>query len=294
MKDSTSKRNRGQRGSVFLLALAALSIGSLIIIPTIDYVYTGTTGAAIAEDYILDQYAADAALEYVIWQLKYDPDVLLDGLAPDNPTETSTNVNDIEVPIVIEITGSPLGELWPFPVPASETGINLTTILVLGPPVPSEPEGTFLFPHQVYVYNSGTARVHLKEIFQQLDPRLTYVPDSFSESGVPLAETYVDDHWELLFSFPNPEPSLDAGEATYFSFVAQTTEELGEDTYVGTGWVSYAAFGSPQAEVFVGEYGPGAITARFDITITAGAYTILASVGITEGGEIVILSYQIL
>ncbi len=294
MKGSMSKPTAGQRGSALLLVLASLSIGSLIITPTINYVYTGISRADIAEDYILDQYAADGALELVLWQIKYDPDDLLDGLTADNPSETSTTVNDIDVPIVIEITESPLGEDWPFPVPASEAGIHLMTILVLGPPIPSEDGQTTFFPHRVYVFNSGASRIHLKEVFQQLDPRLTYVPDSWDGPDADFSQAYVDDHWELLFSFPNPQPRLDAGEATFFNFMTETTGELDEDSYVGSGWVSYAAFGAPLEEVFVGEYEPGSINARFDITISAGSYTILASVGITEDGEIVILSYQIL
>ena len=61
----------------------------------------------------------------------------------------------------------------------------------------------------------------------------------------------------------------------------------------GSGYVSYAAFGSEEEELFEGECGPGTIGCYYDITTTAGSYTIRVNVGITEEGEIVILSYQI-
>jgi len=295
VKGSTSKRTNGQRGAALLLTLAALSIGSLIITPTIKYVYTGMATAEIAEEYTLDQYAADAALEYALWQIKYDPDGLLDGLNEENPsTTTSTNVNDVEVPIEIEITESPLGFDWPFPIPTSESGIHLTTVEVLGPPIINDEDETALFPHIIHIFNSGTSAVNMKSVFQRLDPRLIYIPGSFNGPENVFTETYVDDHWELDFDFTTPLPKLEAGEATSVSFMSETTEAFELDTYVGDGWVTYAAFGSDQQEVYVGEYEPGTVSARFDITITAGSYTILASVGITDDGEVVILSYQVL
>lgn len=302
MKDKAVQRKGGQQGTALLLVLAALSIGSLIITPTINYVYTGFSQADIAEDYINDQYTADAALEYTLWQLQYDPDVLLDGLTFDTSTETTATVNGTDVLVVVAITQSPLGAEWPFPIPALVQGIHLDTILELGPPVPSGDGVTSIFPHRVYVFNSGTSTVHLKDVFQRLDPRLTYVAGSFTGPDAVLTEEYIDfaegaegvNHWELLWVFSNPEPTLASGEATFFDFNASTAEEMDEDTYVGEGWVSYAAKNSPQEEVFIGEYEPGAVTSRFDITINVGGYTILVSVGVTEDGNVVILSYQIL
>ena len=283
-----------QRGQVLVLALIALALGALLIIPTLRYVFTGLVETRVSEKLLLEQYAADAAVEYSLWQLKYNVDNLTGQLNPDNPSaNTSITVNGMEVPVITETTQSPLGDTWPFPVPSSQSGIHLTTALVIDPPFFSDDGQIAYFAHRVYMFNSGSSAVHIKSVFQQLDPRLTYLPGSYDGPNADLTETYVNDQWELYFDSAEPLPKLEEQEATFISFVASTSEEIGEDTYVGSGWVSYAAFGAEEGELFTGEYEPGTIGCYYDITVTAGSYTVVVNVGITEDGEIVLLSYQI-
>ena len=291
MKNRKLEGMNRQRGQALILVLIALALGSLIITPTLNYVSTGLLETRISKQQLLEQYAADAAVEYGLWQLQYNIDGL--QLDPENSANSSITVNGMEVPIITEITQSPLGDDWPFPIPSSQTGIHLTTALVIEPPFFSEDGQIAYFPHVVYMFNCGSSALHMKAVFQQLDPRLTYLPDSYGGPNAGLTETYVNDHWELYFDFAEPLPKLDAQDATFISFVASTSEEIGENTYAGSGWVSYAAFGAEQEELFTGEYGPGTIGGYYDITVTIGSYTIRVNVGITEEGEIVLLSYQI-
>jgi len=288
------KDAKNQRGMAFVLVLISLAFGSLLIVPTLRYVYSGLTQTSISEEVLLEQYAADAAVEYSLWQLKYDVDGLIGQLNPENPSaNTSITVNGIEVPVTTGITQSPLGDTWPFPVPLYQQGIHLTTALVIEPPFFSEDGQIAYFPHVVYMFNSGTSTVHMKAVFQQLDPRLTYLPSSYDGPDADLTETYVNDHWELYFDFAQPLPTLAAESATFISFVASTSEEIGDDTFEGSGWVNYAAFGAEEAELFEGEYGPGTIGCYYYITATVGSYTIRVNLGITGEGELVLLSYQI-
>lgn len=288
------KDTKNQRGMAFVLVLISLAFGSLLIVPTLRYVYTGLTQTSLSEEVLLEQYAGDAAVEYSLWQLKYDVDGLIGQLNPENPSaDTSITVNGIEVPITTGITQSPMGDIWPFPVPLSQQGIHLTTALVIEPPFFSEDGQIAYFPHVVYMFNSGTSALHMKSVFQQLDPRLTYLPGSYVGPDGDLTETYVNDHWELYIDFAEPLPKVEAQDATFISFVASTTEEIGDDTFEGSGWVTYAAFGAEETELFEGEYGPGTLGAYYDITVTVGSYSVQVTVGITGEGEIVILSYQI-
>jgi len=57
--------------------------------------------------------------------------------------------------------------------------------------------------------------------------------------------------------------------------------------------VAYAAFGSNVKDTFKGEYESGTVGASYDITVTVGSYTIRVNAGITDEGEIIVLSYQI-
>ncbi|MFB0559199.1 MAG: hypothetical protein ACETVS_01520 [Dehalococcoidales bacterium] len=285
-----------QRGQALILVLIALALGGLLIVPTLNYVNTGLFETRVSEDELLRQYAADAAVEYSLWQLKYNVDNLTGQLDPDNPsTNTTITVNGIEVPIITEITQSPLGDDWPFPVPVSESGIHLTTVLVIEAPFFSADGQTAYFTHKIYMYNSGSSAVHMKGVFQQLDPSFTYVEGSYAGFEADLTEAYVDDHWELNFDFTEPLPKLDAEDATFVSFVASTTEEVGENTFSGSGWVSYSAFAAEEGEeLFNGEYGPAYVGCYYDVIVTIGSYTVVVNVGITEEGELIIFSWQIL
>ena len=281
-----------QRGQALILVLIALALGSLLITPTLNYVYTGLRETHVSQEQLLEQYAADAAVEYSLWQLKYDG--LGDQLDPDNPSATTTiTVNGIEVPVTTEITQSPLGGAWPFPVPLTTSGIHLATALVIQPPYWSEDGQTAYFTHAVYMYNYGTSEIHLKAVFQRLDPRFTYVEGSYEGFAADLTKTYMDDHWELYFDFTSPRPKLGEQEATFISFVASTSEEIGDNTYSGSGWVEYSGFEAEEAEQFSGEYQTGLFAYYYDITVTVGSYTYLVNVGITEEGEIVVHSWQL-
>ncbi|MFC1995435.1 hypothetical protein ACFLVM_00970 [Chloroflexota bacterium] len=282
----------GQRGQALILVLIALAVGSLLVTPTLNYVSAGLLDIRVSKERLLEHYTADAAVEYTMWQLQYNIDGLTDQLDPENPSSsTSITVNGIEVPIITEITQSPIGDTWPFPVPSSTQGVHLSTALVIEAPI--FPGGATHFVHKVYMYNSGTSEVHLKAIFQRLDPRLTYVAESYGGHSADLTETYVDDHWELNFDLSEPLPKLGEQEATFIIFTASTDEYIEGDTYSGSGYVTYAGFQSEEGEMFEGEYTPTNIGECYDITVTSGSYTILVNVGITEEGEIIIQSYTI-
>jgi len=226
--------------------------------------------------------------------LNYNVDNITGELDSENPeSDTTITVNGVEVPVTTAISLAPEGEAWPFPVPLSESGIHLATALEIRPPYWSGDGQTAYFEHVVYMYNYGTSEIHLKAVFQLLDPRFTYVAGSYEGFAADLTQTYVDDHWELYFDFTSPRPKLGEQEATFISFVASTTEEVGENTFSGSGWVEYAGFEEWETEQFSGEYGPGSFGHYYDIIATSGSYTILVHVGITEEGEVVILSYQV-
>ncbi len=292
-----SKTVDGQRGSALILVLIALALGSLIITPTLNYVGTGLLETRVSEEMLLNQYSADAAVEYSLWQLKYDVDGLTDQLGPENPSSNTTiTVNGMEVPVTIEITQSPLGDVWPFPAPSTQQGIHLSAALVIESPFLLEDGQTVCFSHVVYMYNSGTSETHMKAVFQRLDPSFTYVEGSYEGPPANLTKTYVSDHWELYFDFATPLPKLKPEEATFISFLASTTgdiEEISQNTYAGNGWVEYAAFEAEEGAIFEGDYAPTNFGQYYDITVTIGSCTYLVNVGITEEGEIVVRSWQL-
>ncbi|MFC2069975.1 hypothetical protein ACFLTB_02220 [Chloroflexota bacterium] len=286
--------NEDQKGAAFMLVLIALALGSLVITPTINNISTGLIESRVSEEQMLEQYTADAVIEYTLWQLQYNVDGMTDQLDYENPSyDTIITVNGIEVPINIGITQSPLGEDWPFPVPECQSGIHLDAAIDMGSPFPSDDGQTTYFPHTVYMHNSGDSVVHANSVLQQLDPRFTYVEGSYNGFEADIIITYVDGYQELYIDFDAPLPTLVEGQAAFVSFLASTDEEIADNTFFSSGSVGYAAFDADEGELFFGEYSPSTIGYYYDIEANVGAYTILVNAGITEEGEVIVLSWQI-
>lgn len=285
---------KSQRWQALILVLIALALGSLLITPTLWYTSAGVAEVRISEEQLLRQYAADAAVEYSLWQLQYSIAGLTEQLNSENTSSsTSITLNGMEAVVTTAISQTPQTDSGTFPVLPSESGIHLAAALEIISPGWSPSGETAYIPHLVYLYNYGTAQVHLKSFFQQLNPGLTYEAGSYEGPAADVTTTYVNDHWEVSFDFREPLPRLGAQEQMVLSFMASATEDMGVYTYSGSGWVSYAAFQEEEKVGYSGQSGPVTF-GLYDISVTIGQYNLLVSVGITEAGEIVIRSYQIL
>lgn len=290
--NASSSVNR-QRGAGLILVLIALAVGSMLITPTLNYVYTGLHETPIREKLLLEQYTADAAIEYALWQLEYNVDDITDLLSIDNPSSSSAiTVNGMEVSLTTEISESPQSDSGAFTVPSSQSGIHLAVALDIRPPVWSKAGNKLYLTHMVYIFNYGTSAVHLKSMFQQLEPGLTYLQQSYEGPNADLTKTHAGDHWELSFDFKQPLPKVEAQEWMVISFTTWTLDDMGEQIYSGNGWVEYAAFQEDGVEVYAGDSGPSSV-GLYDLTVSVGSYTLLVNAGVTEDGEVVIRSWQV-
>ena len=293
MVNGKLKTANGQRGQALILVLIALALGSLLITPTVNYVSAGLVETRVSEDMFLNQYAADAAAEYSLWQLKYNVDNIVNQLGTENPSSTtSVTINGMEIPITTEISYSPESDEGAFTVPGSLSGIHIAAALDIRPTCWSGAGQKSFLTHVVYIYNYGTSAVHPKGLFQRLDPELKYVQGSYDGPDANLTKTLVGDHWELNYEFTNPLPTLGEQDIMTITFATWAKKDMGEYTFSGDGWVSYAAFQAEEVECYSGESGVASF-GLYDITATAGSYTILINVGITEEGEIVVRSWQV-
>jgi len=293
MKTKKLDGMKNQRGAALILVLIALALGSLLIPSTLNYTYTGLVDSRVSEEQFIDQYTADAAVEYALWQLQNNVGGITDELSYENPDyNTTININGTEIPVNIDITQSPLGEDWPFPVPASQSGIYLDAALDIKSPFTSDDGLTTYFPHVIYMYNSGGSVVKPNSILQRLDPRFTYEEGSYDGFASDLTITYIDGQQELYFDLDTPLPTLAVGQATFVSFLVSVDGEIDDDVYISSGSVGYAAFDAEAGDIFFGEYTPSTIGYYYDIQSNVGSYTILVTVGITDDGEVIILSYQ--
>ena len=280
-----------QRGSAFILVLMALALGSLMITPTLRYVHTGILSADISRDSFVEEYSADAVVEYSLWQLLYDD--VSDSLSLDNPTTNTTiTINGMDIPSTTTVSYSPQDEEGDFTVSGWESGIHLAAAVELVPVTWSGAGQKTFISHIVYVYNHGTATTHLKSLYQRLDPNLKYVESSYCGPEADFTKVLVDDHWELQYDFTQPEPALNPGDMIMITYTTWAKKDMGDYTFTTDGWIEYAGFQEDATYAFSGESGLASF-GLYDITVTCGGTTYLVNAGLTESGGLVIRSWQV-
>lgn len=282
-----------QRGQAFVLVLISLAVGALLIVPTLNYVYTGLIYVPLSDSLLLDQYTADAAIEYGLWQLEYNVDNVTGELSLDNPSSNETiTINGEEVTVTTEISLSPTSENGSFVAPPFESGIHIAVGLDVLPPVWTKSGNKAYLTHVVYIYNYGSAQVHLKTLYQQLESGLTYTPGSYDGPEAVETKNNMGDYWELYFAFEEPLPKLGPGDWLVITFTAWTFDDMGEHIYQCNGWVEYSGFNEEGIQTYSGESGPTTF-GLYDLTVTFGSCTMLVNAGVTETGDVVIRSWQI-
>jgi len=65
---------KSERGQALILVLILLVVGALVIVPVLQLGYTNLKARTIYGQFIKDDYAADAANEYILWKLRWDPE----------------------------------------------------------------------------------------------------------------------------------------------------------------------------------------------------------------------------
>ncbi len=61
---------KGERGQAFALALIILALGMLVVAPFLGHAGSTLIGSRVYAQATAEQYAADAGVEYAIWQLQ--------------------------------------------------------------------------------------------------------------------------------------------------------------------------------------------------------------------------------
>ncbi|MFC1994505.1 hypothetical protein ACFLVI_04485, partial [Chloroflexota bacterium] len=276
------KHADGQRGFAFPMVLIALAVGASLIIPSIDYVRTGIDSTEISEDTFLTQSAAEAAVEYSLWQLEYNVDGILDQLSVDDPSHnTSLPLNDVDVQITTQISQSPDSESNPFEPPILESGIHLAVACEMNSPVWIGKGQKCYSTHMLYIYNYGSSAVHLKSIFQELDVGLTYVQGSYQGPSADFSKNWVGDHWELYWDLDEPLPKLNPMDMIIVTFTTYTQQKTGDYIFSIDGWVEYSGFQEETVETYSGASGTASFS-LYDISVEIGSYVVLLNVGVTD------------
>jgi len=96
----TGKVRRGQKGMALTLVLVVFGVGSLTIVPFLDFARTSLQDPVVTSS-SEELYAADAGVQHARWRLLYEPG-FADSMNPSDPSASySIVVNGVTVPITI-------------------------------------------------------------------------------------------------------------------------------------------------------------------------------------------------
>jgi len=111
---------KSESGQTLVIALILLAAGSLLVIPVLNHVFTGLNYNQTIECRTLNDYSADAGLQYAICKIYNNP-----GTYTSTPLEDSFTLNGRTVNATVEYMG---GGLFSINSTASGGGCGRTTI----------------------------------------------------------------------------------------------------------------------------------------------------------------------
>ena len=221
------KKLGSERGQVLPLVLAFLAIGSLTIVPSLNYVTSNLNSSRSLNSAMKGTYAADAGIENTLWSLAR-------SIAP--PAQL-TGVNNMSVSIQTENKGTYtlyFGELI-------EPGVHNEYLDIQGQIVWDDTVGLYKYTITVtWLPNEGEPVIHLDSIGARLPLNYSYVEGSAADFGNNLSEDEPEIVLDSLgvemvnWDFGTPMPSVSEHDpsATQTFYITGTDEQQGEYTWV--------------------------------------------------------------
>ncbi|MDD4860297.1 MAG: hypothetical protein PHR56_08895 [Dehalococcoidales bacterium] len=158
-----SRLAKNERGQVLPIMLAMLALGSLIIIPSLDYASTNLTAVKIAEKKAKAVYTAEAGVADAIWQIRYT--------SPTMPyTYQIDDINGMSVRVAVEGVTTIAGqEIGPTGVHGGWLKIEKTVSYASG-----------VYTITLTMTNNGDGNMRIDEVLVVIPSNLQYLEGSTS------------------------------------------------------------------------------------------------------------------
>jgi len=189
---------------VMIVALIIMTMGALLITPTLCYVATAAKSTAIHKRLAQELYSAHAGIEYAMWCIKND-------MTCDSPIVVNGIPVDISIGTLTELTYGPI---------ITGGGEHVDWLLVYSDVVDN---GDNTFFYTVNISNqaeSGEPPIKLEQIGTGLPDEFVYV--DYSSSGVTTADPQIDGT-KLIWNLGSPKPELAYNESVNQTFLIQGT-----------------------------------------------------------------------
>lgn len=162
MKKWLSKITRREEGVTLLIVLVMMTVGSVLIIPTLNFVATSVNTGEIFEEKLEALYAAEAGVEDAIWKMIND----IPGNFPYS--YQLTDINGMTVDVVIDKITTIAGvEIGDFGVHADWMIIEKSITYDAG-----------IYTYTITIINNGDGNMKIEKILIDFPPGLEYVPGS--------------------------------------------------------------------------------------------------------------------
>ena len=159
---------KGQVGQALILVLMLLAVGSLLIVPGLGLLQTSFKSGQIIDQREREMYAAEAAQDYVMWELKYG------GLG-----SAMSNDGD-NVTVTVDVCGTIVDALIILRAQESKGPVVFATEHVIKPTVTVSPDTV---PNDTWNYHTYTLRLEQlsPDTSQGLDAIYNVLPKGFDE-----------------------------------------------------------------------------------------------------------------
>jgi hypothetical protein len=162
VRNVLNEMRQGESGAALPVVLILLLLGSLVLIPTLNYVSTGLKESEIHEKNIEGLYAADAGVEDALWRLSNNGT----GTMPDS--FQLTNINDMTVDVTIDEVATIAGEDMGTSGTHDDFVIITKTITY----------DAGIYDYQMTLSNNGSGNVKIEKILIDFPANLDYVDGS--------------------------------------------------------------------------------------------------------------------
>jgi hypothetical protein len=204
MKNWLSKITRREEGVTLLIVLVMMTVGSLLIIPTLNFVSTSLNTGEVFETKMEALYAAEAGVEDALWKMANDEPAYFPY------SYELTDINGMTVDVVIQkittIAGIEIGVFG-----------GHADWLVIGKSITYD---AGIYYYTISITNNGDGNIKIEKILIDFPPALEYVPgstggDFYNDDPTVIGDagTGITIYWQF-----DPYPTVPVGETRIHTF----------------------------------------------------------------------------
>ncbi len=208
-----SNLKKGEEGVTLLVVLVMMTVGSVLIIPTLNFISTSVQTGEVFEEKLEGLYAAEAGVEDALWKMVNDK--------PSSFPHSYelTDINGMTVSVVIdtvsEIAGQDIGA----------GGVHDEFLTITKSAVYSDG----IYDYTLTVTNDGVGNVSVEMILIDFPPGLDYVWDStdgdlYKDNPLVIGDsnTGITLYWEFI----PPYPTIPEGATRVHTFQLSSLTEI--------------------------------------------------------------------